>query len=68
MSSEFDKTNPFEKFVGKRVKIFQKDKYIKDGLCRGYNERFIFLEFNDGTPVAISFDKIDEIKFWEEEK
>lgn len=60
--------NPYEKFIGKRVKIVQKDNFIKSGICNGYNESFIFLEFDNGTELSISFDTIKEIRILEAEK
>ena len=61
-------TNPFEKYVGKIIKIFQKDGFIKSGSCTGYNEQFIFLQFNDGTELSINLGNINEIRILEESK
>lgn len=52
----------FEQFVGRRILIQQKDRFIKTGVCRGYDEHFIFIEFDDGTPVSIAKDFIEHIK------
>jgi hypothetical protein len=52
----------FEQFVGKKILIQQKDGFIKNGLCRGYDEQFIFIEFEDGTPVSISKDFIEHLR------
>ena len=60
--------NFLDNLKNKRIRIVQKDAFIKSGLCRGYDERFLFLEFNDGSDIAISLDNITEIKVLEEEK
>jgi len=57
--------NFYEKFVGREIRIVQKDGFVKKAKCIGYNERFLFLEFDDGREQAISFDSIDQIKFSE---
>lgn len=54
-----------EKLIGKKIRIIQKDNFTKIGICRGYDERFLFLEFNDGSDVAVSLDNIIEIKILE---
>lgn len=54
--------NPYEKFVNQKVKIVQADGFIKSGLCTGYNEKFLFLEFDNFIHVAINFEEIREIK------
>ena len=67
--SEVNKdTNFLDNLKNKRIRIVQKDTFIKSGLCRGYDERFLFLEFNDGSDIAISLDNIIEIKVLEAEK
>jgi hypothetical protein len=54
-----------EKCIGKNLRIVQKDGFIKSGLCRGYSEISLFLEFNDGSEVAIALDSILEKKIEE---
>ena len=41
------KNNFLELFKNKRVKVVQKDNFIKDGVLLGYDDRFILLEFED---------------------
>lgn len=55
----------FDQFLNKRVKILQRDNFIKDGILKGWDEDFIFLEFKD-SQVAISKDMIIEVKVLEE--
>ena len=57
------KTNPFEKYINKSVKVFfddGKDVRYKPGTFSGYNDQFIFIN-NEG--IAIS--KVVRIEFSE---
>jgi len=39
----------WERFLGKKVKVVQKDGFIKHGILKEVSEGFIILEFNDGS-------------------
>jgi hypothetical protein len=45
----------------KKVKVVQKDGFVKSGVFSGYDEEFIFLIFSNGNKVAIRRDGIMEI-------
>lgn len=51
----------FEKFLGKKVRIVQKDRFVKSGRVVGTGDKFIVLEFIDGRNVDIACDFIAEI-------
>lgn len=53
-----------EQFMNKRVQVLQKDGFIKDGILRGFDESFVYVEFFD-SDVAISKDMIVQIKLLE---
>jgi small nuclear ribonucleoprotein (snRNP)-like protein len=49
-------------FLNKKVVIHQKDNFIKNGILRGYDDRFIYLDFVRGnTKTAIAKDMIISI-------
>jgi len=52
----------FDAFLNKKVRIRQKDNFIKEGILIGHDNNFIFLLFNTGEKVAIAKDAILEIK------
>lgn len=51
----------WEFFLGKKVKVVLKDTFLKYGILKGYNEKFIFLEYDDGVNSSIAIDQIKEI-------
>ena len=51
-------SNFLEQFVGKRVRIIQKDDFPKVGYFKGYDQSLIYLEFFDGTLQVIGRDNI----------
>lgn len=58
--------NFLEQFIGKRVRIIQKDNFTKVGYFKGYDESLIYLEFFDGTPQIIGRDNIKTLSELEE--
>ena len=60
------KNDFLESLFEKEVVVTQKDGFIKSGVFVGYDEHFIFLEFNDRSKVAISRDSIISIKVQED--
>jgi len=60
--------NFLNKLVGKKVRIVQIDSFTKDGVLEGFDDRFLFLRFSDGSISLIQIDKIIEIKGVDNEK
>lgn len=57
--------NFLDLFKNKRVKVVQKDNFIKDGWLRDYDDKFILLEFDDKRGkgrVIISLDFVASIQ------
>jgi small nuclear ribonucleoprotein (snRNP)-like protein len=52
----------FDVFLNKKVRVRQKDNFIKEGILVGHDNNFIFLLFNTGEKVAIAKDAVLEIK------
>jgi len=52
----------FDDFINKRVRVRQKDNFVKDGIFLGHDKDFIFLMYDSGERVAIAKDVILEIK------
>jgi hypothetical protein len=52
----------FDVFLNKKVKVRQKDNFVKEGILVGHDDNFVFLEFSSGEKVAISKGIIVEIK------
>jgi len=51
-----------DNLLNKKVKVRQKDNFVKKGVLTGYDEMFIYLLFENGEKVAINKDAILEIK------
>lgn len=49
------------KMLNKKVKVVQKDFYVKIGILRQLHDNFIVLEFFNGKEEIISFDRINAI-------
>ena len=45
--------------VGKRIKVVQKDGFVKFGVFEDYDDKFLYLRFEDGEKVAIAWSYID---------
>jgi hypothetical protein len=56
-----EKNRFLDSLLKKRVKVVQKDGFIKNGILDGYDEEFIFLIFSNGNKVAIRRDGVMEI-------
>jgi small nuclear ribonucleoprotein (snRNP)-like protein len=61
-----DEKNSFlDSLLNKKVRIVQKDGFVKSGILSGYDKEFIFLIFSNKDKVAIRRDGIMEISEYE---
>lgn len=49
-------------FVGKKIRILQKDGFKKDGILKGILDNFLVIEFSDGRQNLINEDFVASIK------
>jgi hypothetical protein len=53
-----NKNEFLENLKGKRVRIVQMDRFVKDGILKNYDDEFLYIVFSSGRITAIRRENI----------
>ncbi len=57
-----NKNSFLEKIKGKRVRVVQIDRFVKDGILKDYDDEFLYILFGSGRLTAVKRNNIISVE------